>query len=35
VVARLTTDGDKKGIADYFASPLKVSMMGGSGSGDA
>ena len=30
-----TTDGDKKGIADYFASPLKVSMMGGSGSGDA
>jgi chemotaxis protein MotB len=30
-----TTDGDKKGIADYFASPLKVSMMGGSGAGDA
>jgi chemotaxis protein MotB len=30
-----TTDGDKKGIADYFASPLKVAMGGGSGSGDA
>jgi chemotaxis protein MotB len=31
-----TTDGDKKGIADYFASPLKVALMaGGSGSGDA
>ena len=31
-----TTEGDKKGIADYFASPLKVSMMGGgSGSGDS
>ena len=30
-----TTDGDKKGIADYFSSPLKVSMMGGSGAGDA
>jgi chemotaxis protein MotB len=30
-----TTDGDKKGIADYFGSPLKVSMAGGSGSGDA
>ncbi len=31
-----TTDGDKKGIADYFASPLKVSMLGGgSGSGDS
>lgn len=31
-----TTDGDKKGIADYFASPLKVSLLGaGSGSGDA
>ncbi|WIT10314.1 flagellar motor protein MotB [Paucibacter sediminis] len=30
-----TTDGDKKGIADYFSSPLKVSMAGGSGSGDA
>ena len=30
-----TTDGDKKGIADYFGSPLKVAMMGGSGAGDA
>lgn len=30
-----TTEGDKKGIADYFASPLKVAMQGGSGSGDA
>jgi chemotaxis protein MotB len=30
-----TTEGDKKGIADYFSSPLKVSLGGGSGSGDA
>ncbi len=30
-----TTEGDKKGIADYFQSPLKVAMAGGSGSGDA
>ena len=31
-----TTEGDKKGIADFFNSPLKVSMMGGgSGSGDS
>ncbi len=30
-----TTEGDKKGIADYFQSPLKVAMMGGSGAGDA
>ena len=31
-----TTDGDKKGIADYFNSPLRVSLMGGgSGSGDS
>ncbi|HEX2009490.1 MAG TPA: flagellar motor protein MotB [Roseateles sp.] len=30
-----TTEGDKKGIAEYFASPLKVAMSGGSGSGDA
>ena len=30
-----TTDGDKKGIADYFGSPLKVAMAGGNGSGDA
>jgi chemotaxis protein MotB len=30
-----TTEGDKKGIADYFSSPLKVSLAGGAGSGDA
>jgi chemotaxis protein MotB len=30
-----TTEGDKKGIADYFQSPLKVAMFGGAGSGDA
>ncbi len=31
-----TTEGDKKGIADYFASPLRVALMnGGSGSGDS
>jgi chemotaxis protein MotB len=31
-----TTEGDKKGIADYFSTPLRVSMFnGGSGSGDA
>ena len=31
-----TTEGDKKGIADYFASPLKVALLnGGSGAGDA
>src|ERR1700712_4280513 len=31
-----TTDGDKKGIADYFNSPLRISLMGGgSGSGDS
>ena len=30
-----TTDGDKKGIADYFASPLKVALAGGSGAGDS
>ena len=30
-----TTEGDKKGIADYFGTPLKVSMGGGSGSGDS
>jgi chemotaxis protein MotB len=28
-----TTEGDKKGIADYFSSPLKVALMGGPGSG--
>jgi chemotaxis protein MotB len=31
-----TTEGDKKGIADYFASPLKLSLLAsGSGAGDA
>ncbi len=30
-----TTEGDKKGIADYFANPLRVAMAGGSGSGDS
>ena len=30
-----TTEGDKKGIADYFQSPLKVAMFGGAGSGDS
>jgi chemotaxis protein MotB len=31
-----TTEGDKKGIADYFNSPLRISLMGGgSGSGDS
>ncbi|MDE2147676.1 MAG: flagellar motor protein MotB [Burkholderiales bacterium] len=30
-----TTEGDKKGIADYFSAPLKVAMLGGSGSGDS
>ncbi|MBV8122842.1 MAG: flagellar motor protein MotB [Burkholderiaceae bacterium] len=30
-----TTEGDKKGIADYFSSPLKVALFGGSGSGDS
>jgi chemotaxis protein MotB len=31
-----TTEGDKKGIADYFSTPLRVSMMSsGSGSGDS
>ena len=31
-----TTEGDRKGIADYFSSPLKLSMLGGgSGSGDS
>jgi chemotaxis protein MotB len=28
-----TTKGDLKGIADYFKTPLKVAMQGGSGSG--
>ncbi len=31
-----TTEGDKKGIADYFGSPLKIALMSsGSGSGDS
>ncbi len=31
-----TTEGDKKGIADYFASPLKIALLSaGSGSGDS
>lgn len=30
-----TTKGDLKGIADYFNTPLKVALMGGSGSGDS
>nr|WP_297355932.1 flagellar motor protein MotB [uncultured Caldimonas sp.] len=31
-----TTEGDRKGIADYFSTPLKVSLLGGgSGSGDS
>jgi len=30
-----TTEGDKKGLADYFGSPLKVALGGGSGSGDS
>ena len=30
-----TSEGDKKGIADFFQSPLKVAMAGGSGSGDS
>lgn len=30
-----TTSGDLKGIADYFQNPMKVSMSGGSGAGDA
>lgn len=30
-----TAKGDLSGIAEYFATPLKVAMQGGSGSGDA
>lgn len=30
-----TTSGDLKGIAEYFSTPLKVALSGGSGSGDA
>jgi chemotaxis protein MotB len=28
-----TTEGDKKGLSDYFTAPLKVSMTGGTGAG--
>lgn len=30
-----TTKGEQQGIADYFSTPLKVAMQGGTGSGDA
>ena len=30
-----TSKGDLKGIADYFQTPLKVALLGGSGAGDA
>ena len=30
-----TAEGDKKGIADYFNSPMKVALGGGRGSGDS
>ena len=30
-----TSNGDLKGLAEYFQNPLKVSMSGGSGAGDA
>jgi chemotaxis protein MotB len=30
-----TTEGDRKGIQDYFQSPLKIAMFGGTGAGDA
>ena len=30
-----TTEGDKKGLADFFGAPLKVALGGGSGSGDS
>jgi chemotaxis protein MotB len=30
-----TTEGDKKGIAEFFASPLRVALSGGTGSGDS
>ena len=30
-----TTEGDKRGIAEYFSSPLRVAMLGGSGAGDS
>jgi len=28
-----TSEGDKKGLSDYFTAPLKVAMMGGTGAG--
>jgi chemotaxis protein MotB len=28
-----TTEGDKKGLSDYFTAPLKVALMGGTGAG--
>lgn len=30
-----TAEGDRKGIAEYFQTPLRVALKGGSGSGDA
>ena len=30
-----TTQGDLKGIADFFSAPLKIALSGGSGSGDS
>jgi chemotaxis protein MotB len=30
-----TTEGDRKGIQDYFNNPVKISMLGGAGSGDS
>ena len=30
-----TTEGDRKGIQDYFNNPIKISMAGGAGSGDS
>src|ERR1700686_1266998 len=30
-----TTKGELQGIAEYFQTPLKVALMGGSGSGDS
>jgi chemotaxis protein MotB len=30
-----TTSGDLKGIAEYFQTPLKVALAGGTGSGDS
>ena len=30
-----TSEGDKKGLSDYFSSPLKVAMQGGTGAGSS